>query len=93
MNQKKGEQPQFKVDGITDEFCRLARTGDAMAKFNAVVRGNVENYRFEEENVNKTAPQDRPSNDEAGSSATNNQRSHPATAAKKSARRSRKSKK
>ena len=91
MNQKKREQPQFKVDGITDEFCRLVRTGDAMAKFDAVVQGTIENYRVEEENVNRNVSNDEPSKQEADG-LTSNQRSKPAAAAK-SAKRVRKSKK
>jgi hypothetical protein len=55
-NSNEKKDPQLKVDGMTNEFCRLVRTGDAMAKLNATVHGDVksEYYRFEDEDVNKT---------------------------------------
>ena len=31
----------LKVDAITDEFCRLTKTGDALAKLNAVTKGDL----------------------------------------------------
>jgi len=39
-------EPYLKVDGITDEFCSLTRTGDAMASLGAF-------SHYEEEDVNR----------------------------------------
>jgi hypothetical protein len=51
--------PYLKVEGITDEFCSLVKTGDAMAKMNAAVQqGMVDYYNYEDEDVNKTAKTD-----------------------------------
>lgn len=47
---------QLKVDGMTDEFCRLHKTGDALAKFDAIVQGDMNDYRFQEVDVNKNNP-------------------------------------
>lgn len=55
--QKKGASvQQLKIDGITDEFCRLTKTGDALAKFDAVVQGDMNDYRVQEVDVNKNVP-------------------------------------
>jgi len=42
-------EPYLKVDGITDEFCSLTRTGDAMASLGAF-------SHYEEEDVNRRQP-------------------------------------
>jgi hypothetical protein len=45
------------MDGFTDEFCRLVKGGDATAKLDAVVQGDMDGYgyRYGEENVNADA--------------------------------------
>jgi hypothetical protein len=52
--QRKGvATQQLKIDGITDEFCRLTKTGDSMAKLAGVVHGDMEDYRVDEVDVNR----------------------------------------
>jgi hypothetical protein len=49
--------PYLKVEGITDEFCSLVKTGDAMAKMNAAVQRGMcadHYYHYEDEDVNRT---------------------------------------
>ena len=44
----------LKVEGITDEFARLVKTQDVMAKLDAVVQGNMDDgFHVEDENVNR----------------------------------------
>ena len=44
---------QLKVEGITDEFSRLVKTQDVMAKLDAVVRGDMDDgFLVRDENVN-----------------------------------------
>lgn len=50
---RKGDIPHIKVDGITDEFCRLVKTGDAMDKLHAVVKGDMDDYRIVDDDVNR----------------------------------------
>ena len=52
-------EPYLKVEGITDEFCSLTKTGDAMAKMNAVNQHGdyVPAAYYEEEDVNRTVKQ------------------------------------
>jgi len=42
-----------KVEALTDEFITLEKTQDVMAKLDAVVSGNMDDYTFVEENVNR----------------------------------------
>ena len=42
----KTQQPQLKVDAMTDEFLHLVKTGNAMDMLSAVVQGNMgDDYR------------------------------------------------
>ena len=53
------QQKYLKVDGITDEFCRLSKTGNALV--NAVTVGDYQGYEQAEDNVNRkqsVAPQE-----------------------------------
>lgn len=49
------DKPYLKVEGITDEFCTLTKTWDAMDKMNAINQFGdvVEATRYEEEDVNR----------------------------------------
>ncbi len=42
---------QLKMDGVTDEFCRLTKTGDSMAKFDGVVQGDMQDYDYRTHDV------------------------------------------
>lgn len=47
---------QLKVEGITDEFSRLVKTQDIMAKLDAVIEGEMDDgFNVRDENVNATA--------------------------------------
>ena len=35
------EDATLKVDGVTDEFCSLVKTGDALDQLNAITKGNL----------------------------------------------------
>ena len=41
VKNKKDEEQILKVDGITDEFCCLKKTGDALEMLNAVTKGDL----------------------------------------------------
>jgi hypothetical protein len=44
---------QLRVEGITDEFARLVKTQDIMAKLDAVVEGEMDDgFQVRDENVN-----------------------------------------
>ena len=45
---------QLRVEAITDEFVRLFKTQDVMAKMDAIVKGDMDEnaFRYHEENVN-----------------------------------------
>jgi hypothetical protein len=49
---------QLKMDGVTDEFCRLTKTGDSMAKLDGVVQGDMQDYdyRTHDVDVNRNVP-------------------------------------
>ena len=52
--QRQNKKPQLKVDGMTDEFLHLVKTGDAMDMLSAVVHGDMgDDYRVKDDNVNK----------------------------------------
>jgi len=64
----------IKVDGITDEFCRLVGTGreHAMDRMNAVVRGALgDDYRVLDEDVNRNTRM-APSDNNSGAVAADN---------------------
>lgn len=46
--QKKGDnvQPQIRIESVTDEFCRLVKTGEAMDKLQAKVQGDVDHNDY-----------------------------------------------
>lgn len=75
--------PYLKVEGITDEFCSLVKTGDAMAKMNAAVQDAMEDYyNYEDEDVNRTTKTDSAAADTAeGSKADPKKRRRPSKAA------------
>lgn len=50
---KKDETPYIKIDGIADEFCRLVKTGSAMDKMQAEIKGDIGDYRILDEDVNR----------------------------------------
>jgi hypothetical protein len=54
---------QLKMDGVTDEFCRLTKTGDSMAKLDGVVQGDMQDYdyRTHDVDVNRNVPVSAPS--------------------------------
>jgi hypothetical protein len=54
---------QLKMDGVTDEFCRLTKTGDSMAKLTGVVQGDMKDYdyRAHDVDVNRNVPASAPS--------------------------------
>ena len=52
--QRQNKKQQLKVDGMTDEFLHLVKTGDAMDMLSAVVHGDMgDDYRVKDDNVNK----------------------------------------
>ncbi len=58
---------QLKAEAITDEFSRLVKTQDIMAKLDAVVKGEMDDgFRVREDNVNYLGPRTKCSQREAG---------------------------
>lgn len=59
VNINTNADPYLKVEGITDEFCSLFKTGDVMAKMEeAVQHGMEEHFHYEDEDVNRSAKTD-----------------------------------
>jgi hypothetical protein len=48
-------EPFLKVEGITDEFCSLTSTGNAMSRMNATVQKGMDGdyFHYDEEDVNR----------------------------------------
>jgi hypothetical protein len=70
--QKKDAEPYIRVEGVTDEFCRLQHAGSAMARMNAtVVSGEIgdANAVWEDIDVNKNSNNNKPGDGKAPSEA------------------------
>ena len=65
----------LKVEGITDEFARLVKTQDVMAKLDAVVQGNMDDgfHHVEDENVNRTRNNDKQQSSQDGNGSEEQQ--------------------
>jgi len=54
------KRPKLKVEGMTNEFCRLVKTGKAMEQLQAVVKGDMDEdyYQYQNEvDVNRSVTQ------------------------------------
>ena len=65
------QQPQLKVDGIVDEFCRLVQESDHMATLAGTVKGDMMDYQYQyqDEDVNRRTT----TQEESGLAASTNQ--------------------
>jgi hypothetical protein len=85
-------EPFLKVEGITDEFCSLTPTGDAMSRMNATVQKGMDGdyFHYDEEDVNRHSSKGDDVTDHVVGAAADLKK--PARSAKKPTKRHKKSK-
>jgi hypothetical protein len=73
---KKGSRSHAKIEGISDEFCSLVKTGETLDTLNAVVKGDMDEYRIQEEDVNRIIAKKPPTKEEAPATATSKRKAN-----------------
>jgi sugar/nucleoside kinase (ribokinase family) len=86
-------EPFLKVEGITDEFCSLTSTGNAMSRMNATVQKGMDRdyFHYDDEDVNRHSSKVDDVTDDVVEAATADLKK-PARSAKKTTKRHKKSK-